>query len=147
MKIIENGLYELKDGHGWCRHGLVRIKRTETRGLIAVDTYWGDCGAADWYPVGEVERRLRFVIDLGRCRPSTRREWEQYEDADRAYIPVGGGSEKFLVAEDARPSPVRQAEQLRAEIAHLQSEIEWDRRELARKERELSQLPAPAEPT
>lgn len=142
MAIIENGLYELKDGHGWCRHGLVRTQHTETRGMIAVDTYWGDREAADWYPVSEVEHRLRFIIDLRRCRPSIRHEWEQYEDADRAYIPVGGGREQFLVAGDARPSPARQAAQLKAEIAHLQSEIEWDRRELARKERELAQLPA-----
>lgn len=129
----EGELYELKDGHGWCRHGLVTIHAHPRHGLIAADTYWGGprFGAFEdnWHLVDHVRDRLTFLLDLNTARKSHKDECEVYADEDRAYIPIGGVSERFYVRKDARPNFVRQVERLerliREERSKAESSTRW----------------------
>lgn len=111
----EGELYELKDGHGWCRHGLVIILRKGDK-IYAVDTYWGggfsDNMVRNWSEMHEVKGLLTFLLDLTAARDSHRDEWEIFADEDRAHIPQGGGRERFYVLKDARPNFVRQVARL-----------------------------------
>ena len=140
-------LYRLADGGGWCRHGLVMIQKYGDK-LIAMDTYWGAPDGSvfnnGWYQLDHVLDRLEFVLDLTKARKVYRDEFDVYADKDRAYIPTGGGSERFFVALDATPSLNRQREKLESEIASLESRIEWDGRTLERKRTELAALGAQA---
>ena len=137
MKIIENGLYKLPGTHGHCRHGLVRTLRGRTGNLIAVDTYWNDGDAIE---VDAVKDRLEFIIDLSRCVETDSRTWNLYEEKDRAYIPIGGGSERYLVLKDAKPSIEKQIEQLREEVRKARNEIEFGINDIARKHEEIALL-------
>ena len=142
-KLIENGLYLMKDGCGWCRHGLVKIVQNNAGKQFAVDTYWNDWSSnGTYWPVEEVQDRLEFIINLDECHTTTRREWEQYADSDKTYIPAGGRSEKFLVRKSAKPVLTKQVEQLEGEIRSLRSTIEHSIHQIARKEQEISELSA-----
>ncbi len=141
VKIIEHGLYRLKDGGGWCRHGLIRVIRREDAGLIAVDTYWhASYSVRDFYDPETIKDRLEFIIDLSKCRKTVEHEWTQFADKDRTYIPMGGGSAQWLVRKDAKPFPARQIEQLEFELERLRSKMETAKWDIERKENELAAL-------
>lgn len=132
MDLIEHGLYRYREGAGWCRHGLVVIRNigtTEKPDLVAVDTYWGyepNHGALErnFYQAEKVKDKLEFIIDLSACRNSNEHEFQQYEEGDRAYIPMGGGSARWLVRRDAKPSIDLQLRQLNAEAEAEKRKIE-----------------------
>jgi hypothetical protein len=129
----EGELYRLVGEAGWCRHGLVTIHRHDKHGLIAADTYWGGPRFGvfedNWFLVEKVRDRLVFILDLNTARKSHADEFEVYADADRAYIPMGGGSERHFVRADARPVFARQAERLnrliRQEEEKAASALRW----------------------
>lgn len=124
----EGELWSLRDGAGWCRHGLVTISKHVHYGLIAADTYWGgpQFGAFkdNWYLVEKVRDRMAFILDLGASRKSHEDEYEVYADDDRAYIPMGGGSARYYVLKAARPDFVRQVARLERLIREERSKVE-----------------------
>ena len=148
MDLIEHGLYRYPEGAGWCRHGLVVVLNVGTKDkpdLIAVDTYWGmspNYGALErnFYQAEKVKDKLEFVIDIAACRDSNDHEFLQYDEADRAYIPAGGGSARWLVRKDARPSIDLQLKQLYSEVARAESAIESAIYEIKRKHEEIALL-------
>lgn len=123
----EGELYDLKDGHGWCQHGLVIILRKGDK-LYAVDTYWGggfsDDMVRNWHELAEVNGRLTFILDLTTARDSHEDEWEIFADEDRAKIPQGGGRARWYVRKDARPNYVRQVARLERLIREQRSKAE-----------------------
>lgn len=141
-EIIENGLYRLPGTEGHCRHGLVRIVRGRTGNLLAVDTYWG---YGDAIEVDAVKDRLEFIIDLSKTKVVDSRTWAQYEEKDRAYIPIGGGSERYLVLEDPKPSLEKRLNQLFEEVRVARDEIEYAIRTIANKHEEIAMLRAQQE--
>jgi len=126
----EGELYDLKDGEGWCRHGIVLIQRNGTLGLVAVDTYWGGgpnngCLERNWYLIDDkLKERLTFILDLTTARESHHDEWEIFADEDRANIPMGGGRARWYVRKDARPSYARQVARLERRIQEERSKAE-----------------------
>lgn len=140
---VEAGdLYDFRDGAGWCRHGLLRAFKTEA-GMILVDTYWGglsDGLLRNWHTSEQVLGRTTFLLNLNRARVVRRTEWEVYADADRAWIPVGGGSEQFYVAEGALPLFARQADQLRRRVEEAESSIRFAQFTVERAQKELKDL-------
>lgn len=136
-------IYRNSDPHGsgWCKHGIVQIAEKRDGGLLAVDTYWGEYGCDGYQRIpSEIERYLTFVIDIADCRKSHRDEYEIYSDADRCYIPIGGGSEKFLIRKDAKPDLERHAEWLKRKIAELEADIHFAERRLGEFKTTLSSL-------
>ena len=148
MDLIENGLYRYPDGAGWCRHGLVVVLNVGTADkpdLIAVNTYWGTApnyGALErnFHSAEKIKGKLEFVIDLSACRDSNEHEWLQYDEKDRAYIPNGGGSARWLVRKDARPSIDLQLKQLYSEVARAKSQIESAICDIAGKHEQIALL-------
>lgn len=140
----EGELYDLKDGHGWCRHGLVKIHAHSRHGLIAADTYWGGprFGAFEdnWHLVDKVRDRLTFILDLNNARDSHKDEWEVYADEDRAYIPQGGNGARWYVRKDARPNYPRQVARLEGLIRQERSRAESSTRWADGYEKELQAL-------
>jgi hypothetical protein len=140
----EGELWSLRDGAGWCRHGLVTISRHGRYGLIAADTYWGGArfGAFEdnWHPVEQVRDRLTFILDLGAARASHEDEYEVYADEDRAYIPMGGSSARWYVRADARPDFARQVARLERLIREQRSQAESATRWAYGYEKQLEEL-------
>lgn len=127
----EGELYRLKDGDGWCRHGIVLIQRNGERGLVAVDTYWGggpNNGALErnWYPIDDaLKARLTFMLDMTNARECYDDEYSVYADEDRAYIPIGGSKARWFVRKDAKPNYPRQVAQIEQKIAEQDRKAEW----------------------
>lgn len=141
----EGELYRLEGGHGWCRHGLVIIRATAKGELIACDTYWGGFPGSsgmsrDWYTVAEVRERLTFLIDMNTARECYKDEHEVYADEDRAWIPMGGGRERYLVRKDAKPYYPRQVARLDRLIREERSRAETAAWAAARYEKDLQEL-------
>jgi hypothetical protein len=127
--------------HGWCRHGLMRIESKDNGELYAVDTYWGKySGERRTYKPEVIASDLEFVIDLTECRKSHKDEYERYAVADRAYIPMGGGSEQYFVRIEAKPDSTLVRDQLEAKAKNLRGDIEWNTRQLAEIEAKLAEM-------
>lgn len=144
----EGELYDLKDGHGWCRHGIVYIKNVgtpEKPDLIAIDTYWGlapNYGALErnFYAVATIKDRLTFILDLITARDTHQEEWEVYADEDRANIPIGGGRARWFVRKDARPNYERRVARLEGLIRQERSRADIAARSADRYELDLQAL-------
>jgi hypothetical protein len=139
-------LYRNSDmaGNGWCRHGLVMIYENGYGGSpIACDTYWGP-HSPDGYRIdpAQIQKHLEFVIDTTECRNVERDDFEIYADADRAYIPIGGNSERCLVRKDAKPDLSRQREWLERKIREKKADANLASRHAAWLQEQLDALPA-----
>ena len=141
----EGELWDLPGTHGWCRHGKV-VMQMDGDNLTGVDTYWGrrvDGLTKDWYTVEEMQAKgATFIIDLNTARKVFREEFETYDDADRAYIPIGGSSEKYYIRKGAQPSIQRLIEQTESELRTALYKIESGTRDANRLTKELDALRA-----
>lgn len=117
-------LYRYPEGLGWCRHGLLLVEETRDGLLRLRDTYWSGHGIDDnfWKPE-ELVGKIEFVLDLSNARKTTRHEFDQFREEDRAYIPRGGHHEECWVRKDAEPDPVLIEDQLRCQIATAESDL------------------------
>lgn len=121
--------------YGWCSHGISRIATDSWGVLWAYDTYWGSFGPDRRRAlVSESYGELRLILDLNAARRVDREVFERYRDEDRAYIPVGGGSEEFWVRKGVAPDSQRVIQQLKQQIDDLRSDIAHKRARLAEKE-------------
>lgn len=137
--IIVGGLYRLPSDYcGWCKHGIATI--IERDGILcAYDTYWGGSGRSV-YKVSDIKGKLKFLIDMNHAEKVDKELYYQYEEKDRAYIPVGGGSAQYLVDKRAEPSLQLQIDQLYGKIESEERGIKsalWSIRLL---ERDLTRL-------
>jgi hypothetical protein len=140
-QLIQGALYQL-DGEcpNHCYHAMFVLK-----GDYLVDTYWGT--ASEQYNRGfkvhHELHRLRFIIDLNRTRnASSRDEYEIYPDDKKVWIPIGGGSERYLILVDAEPCLKRQREQLERKIEECRADIRFAENRLIWHQKELAELPS-----
>jgi len=143
--IIEGGLYRLLEETGkpletWCRHNLLKAVKTHEKGLRFVDTYWDGSIGTGIYSFNDVASRLVYLFDLTYARNVSKREWMEYSEKDRTYIPIGGRQESWLIDRRAEKSKVCIISMLEDDIAHLESMIKINQRELSAKKKALDGL-------
>lgn len=128
------------DHRGWCKHGLMKI--INYNGFLrAVDTYWGSYDdTARLHQPEVITANLEFVINVNECRKTHAAEFFRYAESDRAYIPIGGGSEQYLVRISATPDPILVKQQLVEKAERLREEIRWNTKELAETEEKLKSM-------
>lgn len=102
-EIIEGGLYRLDIKRKnylekWCKHDIVIATKSDGVWRF-IDTYWGS-GERTTYVFDQVKDILVFEIDLNHSKDVSSDEFDQYSDRDKSYIPIGGGSERYII--DAR---------------------------------------------
>lgn len=123
-------------GNGWCKHGIVRIVQNRDGVMIAHDTYWGDPSGNGYHrPAEDIRQHLTFMVDTLECRLGDRREFEVFADEDKAYLPIGGGGERYYIRNDAKPVLQREIELTR----RLLWEAECDERQALRRKQEYSE--------
>ena len=99
--VIEGAYYRLnierKDySERWCKHDIVKAE-IECGKFIFVDTYWASRSHSTVYKFEQVKDMLVFAIDCNYVKEVNDFEYDMYDDKDKLYIPIGGGSEKLLV--------------------------------------------------
>lgn len=145
MNIRPGDIFKIKYEHitqTWCRHNIVIAREQHDGTIMLVDTYWGS-GRSEFggvYTHADLEGKADFIGNLDEYRIAHDREFDQYSQEDRFYIPQGGGGEMRLVKKAATPSKDLVKQQLASEIDSLKHRIEWDKRTLAEKEAELAAI-------
>jgi hypothetical protein len=127
------------DAGKWCRHGLRRIV-SERGQLYAIDTYWDDWSNGDPRRVEEIQKDLEFVVDLSAARKVSRDVYERFAEKDRAWIPMGGGSEQYWVSTSATPNPENTRAWLQSKLKHAQSDLRVAQNRVNWAEDELAQF-------
>jgi hypothetical protein len=125
--------------NNWCRHGIAIIRALHDGKLIAEDTYWGsnsDYSTVDFADLKEeniIGNKHEFSIIPYPY------EYDDFEDSDKYWIPMGARSERKCVRKGAIPTPAKIEERLRREIERLESKVktaawnlEWKQKELAK---------------
>lgn len=120
-KLKVGGLYRYKTPRSHARHGLMIIYRNRKGEKFACDTYWGS-GDYSYVSLENLETP-QYLFDMNRAKTVSEELWETYNDKDRAYIPMGGHSARYLVYKKATPSKDKQLDQLRGKIEKIDSHI------------------------
>ena len=99
--VIENAYYRLnierKDYlEKWCKHDIVKAEK-ECDAFVFVDAYWASRSNSTVYKFEQVKDMLVFAIDSNFIKEVNDFEFDMYDDKDKLYIPVGGGSVRRLV--------------------------------------------------
>uniref|UniRef100_A0A6M3JYG4 Uncharacterized protein n=1 Tax=viral metagenome TaxID=1070528 RepID=A0A6M3JYG4_9ZZZZ len=141
MKLL--GLYQLtrkerKYLDNWCKHDLLVAKKDEDGKWRFYDTYWNSDQTV--YTYAEVKKigTLRFIFDMNFAKEVSEYEWKKYKRNDTAYIPIGGGSARYLVDSRAKPDKKSIRLQLRLELAEAESEIRFRTGQIERLKQELT---------
>ena len=123
----------------WCKHGLVRTFQTEN-GIYAQDTYWN--GYGDAFEVTDKKAaNMEFLAEWSELKEvSGYNEWVQYKESESFHIPVGGGSEKWLVLKTAQKVPKLQREQISREIREEKLNIRSAQHRLERLREKLKEI-------
>jgi len=138
-EIIENGVYRLepfstKPNYNWCKHNIL-IARKDDHDWRFYDTYWAD-GHTN-YPFDEVKDRITFLFDLKGSKEVKSKEYDQYEEEDKFFIPDGGHDKSYLIKAGAEKSRAiiinlfeSKIENIKSEIESLQRNLEWKKETL-----------------
>lgn len=132
------------DAGGWCKHGIALVTESKD-GLVAFDTYW-NAGRSE-HASGDRSRidlgsliGADFLLDTNYARDVDRDVFDTHDEADRAFLPIGGMRERWLVDSRSDAVPERKAEQLRGQIADLESRVQSAIRDIVRKSIELNDV-------
>lgn len=122
----------------WCRHGIAIIRALHDGKLIAEDTYWGS--NSDYSTVDFADLKVENII--GNKHEFSiipyPYEYDDFEDSDKYWIPMGASSERKCVRKGAVPPPAKIGERLHREIEHLESKVRTAQRNLEWKQKELA---------
>ncbi len=125
-EIIENGLYRLqpksKDESTWCKHNLL-IASKKSGKWVFTDTYWSSYQDQTRYGFDEIKDRITFEFDMNFAKGVILEEYDQYDDKDKFWIPMGGGSQRYLIDSRAKKSKEKVIELLEYRISSYQSKI------------------------
>lgn len=135
--VIENGLYELQGGYGWCKHGLIKVIRGSDGELYGYDTYWTSPYDNKAYLIRDVLDRLTFKLDLNNAKEVDEDEFYLYDEKDRCYIPVGGWRERYLVRANAEKRIDYIVYNLKTKIKECEYYIQYNQNKLERYKEEL----------
>jgi hypothetical protein len=141
-EIINGGMYRLHSTpeHAldtWCKHNLLVARVYDDGGIGFKDTYWYSDPST--YTFDDVCDRISFVFDMNHGKDVTKREWQEYDDKDKTWIPIGGISEQWIVDDRAEKSPEMITYALEIEIARLHEDIESMERSLEWKNKTLAE--------
>lgn len=128
-------------GYGWCKHGTVLTYQGRD-GIKAADTYWGNGYPSGAVELDELTRNGKFIADLDEFRPSNRDEYYRYAESDRVHIPIGGGSERWLVRTLARPDKQNAMRQIAEELIRWEGKkhsAEWHIGQLLKEQESFTQ--------
>ena len=109
MKFQVCDIYTYTPADSWCRHGIALILDDGRPS----DTYWTGLNVSPfqrehgdlWHP--EMLAQLNGDSRIGNVadfRNSNRDECQNYEDSESLFIPIGSGSEQWMLRISATPS-------------------------------------------
>jgi hypothetical protein len=136
--ITPGMVFYYPEGHGWCRHGILKAEESNGR-IVLRDTYWGLGSDTIRYYPDDLDGKIEFAIDLTNARKVGREEFERFREGDRLFIPIGGGSEQCWVSGSAMPDSELVESQHRRWIEEAKVSIDAAKRNLAWREREYSE--------
>lgn len=125
-EIIENGIYQLqplsdKPNDNWCKHNIL-IAHKKDNDWIFKDTYW--TSEPTKYKFEDIKDRIKFAFDLNHSKEVHEKEFNQYNEKDKFWIPIGGNSEKHLIDTRATKSKNNIIELLEYAIEDKKRDIE-----------------------
>ena len=149
-EIIENGLYRLrpKDNEElrtWCRHNLL-IAHKENNEFIFTDTYWGNGSESTNYKFNDIKNQIEFVFDLNHSLEVHEKEYYQYDEKDRFFIPMGAHSKEHLVDSRSKKSKTNIIELLEYTIEDKKRDIEILNRNIERHTSDLKNIKSGGDP-
>jgi hypothetical protein len=117
-EIIENGMYRLTpqpDDSNWCRLNLLMASKKNDK-WIFTDIYWSSYQDQTRYLFDEIKYRITFVFDMNFAKNVNQIEYDQYDDNDKFWIPMGGSSERYVVDSRSKKSRTKVIELLEYRI-------------------------------
>lgn len=141
MTIKDGDIFKIKYEHikrTWCRHNIVIAREQKDGSVYLIDTYWGS-GDGSYRPE-DLEGKTEYIGNIHEYRDAYPREFEQFGEGERFFIPMGGGGERRLVKKSATPDKELIRRQLETEIEDLKKKNEWNERGIVEKTKELSAL-------
>lgn len=143
--IIVGGMYRLLETKNekletLCRHNLLIASKNSEGEFLFVDTYWSNRRGSGTYSFKNIKDRIEFVFNMNHAQYVSKREWDEYDEIDKSYIPIGGREERWLVDDRAEKLIDRQILMLENDIMNLEHSIISRQNTLERKKKELSIL-------
>ncbi len=141
-EIIENGLYKLTplpNTSDWCRHNLL-IASKKYGYWAFTDTYWSSYQDQTRYHFKDIKDRITFVFDMNFAKGVIKVEYDQYDDKDKFFIPVGGCAARYLIDSRAEKSLNKIEELLVERTIELRNQIKSLKNELNQKENLLKSV-------
>lgn len=140
--IIVGGMYRLLETKNekletWCRHNLLIASKDILGEFLFTDTYWN---GGRIYHFETIKNRIEFVFNMNHAQYVSKREWDENDEIDKSYIPIGGREERWLVDDRAEKSINRQILMLENDVMNLEHSIISRQNTLERKKKELSIL-------
>ncbi len=146
MEYKDGDLIRYQSRNSWCHHGILVVRPDWKGSLVAFDTYWGtrypSSQDVTYHTIAGLTDEP--VCNLNEMRKSHSDEWDTFADADRFWIPIGGGSEQYLVKASAVPVPERQRAKLLSKIEGCEASIRSANWSIERYREELAKLEVPA---
>ena len=141
-EIIENGIYRLqplsnKPNDNWCKHNILIAHKKDNEWTFA-DTYW--TSEPTKYKFEDIKDRIKFEHDLTYLVEVHEKEFNQYDEKDRFWIPIGGDSEKHLIDSRATKSKTNIIKLLEYAIEDKQRDIEILNRNIERHTTDLKNI-------
>ena len=142
-EIIDGAMYRLHATpehilDTWCKHNLLIARIYDDGNIRFKDTYWM---SGEWvYVFEDMCDRMSFVFDMNHAKEVTKREWQEYDDRDKTWIPIGGISEQWIVDDRAEKSKHMIISTLEHEIDKLVSDIQMAQHNLGFKKELLKKL-------
>ena len=133
-RLLETPEHELET---WCKHNLLVAKFFDNT-IMFRDTYWNSGVYTTSFE--EVGDRIEFVLDLNHSKLVSRREWREYDCCNRAWIPIGGDGEQWIIDDRVDKSYDMVKLALESDIGSLESTIRIAQIDRDLKKKELDRL-------
>ena len=141
--IIDGAMYQLLGTpehklDTWAKHNMLIAHIYNDGSIRFKDTYW--MSGEYTYMYEDVCDRIEFMFDLNCAKEVSKREWMEYNMADKTHVPVGGTGERWIVYNHAEKSRDLVIHALESDISDTVKDIEHKQRDLSWKRTELSKL-------
>jgi hypothetical protein len=113
-----------KPSHDWCHHGIAIVHVLDSGKVFAADTYWGSSPTDNSYvDIKELDSAniIGNVITFGGVPYP--HHYDDFADADKYYVPMGGGSAYRRVRIGAVPVPEQARHRLAYAVERAESAV------------------------
>jgi hypothetical protein len=121
----DGDVVKYKPRQDWCHHGIAIVRIPENGQTYATDTYWGERPTDNSYvDIGELDPANIIGNTHTFGKVPYPHEYYDFNDADKYWIPMGGGSAYERVRIGAAPNVELKTARLKYEVEKAAAKIQ-----------------------